>query len=188
MLFRSLALKIDHSLWAWGNNDFGQCGFGPDDVTPNRVGAGNDWVAVAASGDTDPFSGTHSMGLRSDGSLWAWGKNDWGELGFDTIGLPSVPTRVGVETNWASIAAGCADSFARKRDGSLWAWGILTGFGSVPITMGTTYDWWEFAVGGSAALSPPFATAIKTDGSLWRWAPGNPPLQVGTQTNWGSPP
>lgn len=121
-----LALKADRSLWAWGNNDLGQCGLG-DGIftvdTPTRIGTENDWIAIAASGDNDTFSGTHSLALKADGSLWSWG-SDYGELGRVVAnGSSYTPSRVGSDSDWVSIAAGCGTSLARKRDGSLWAWG-----------------------------------------------------------------
>jgi alpha-tubulin suppressor-like RCC1 family protein len=79
------------------------------------VGTGNDWVAVAAGYQ-------HSLGIRADGSLWAWGDNAYGQLGLGSYPTQTAPVRVGTDT-WAAVSAGFNNSAAIKSDGSLWAWG-----------------------------------------------------------------
>ena len=73
----SLAVKSDGSLWAWGNNDYGQIGDGTtyNRYSPVPIGPDNDWVMVSGG-----FS--HSLAVKSDGQLWAWGKNNYGQLGL----------------------------------------------------------------------------------------------------------
>ncbi|MGI4870225.1 MAG: hypothetical protein ACRYFX_03490 [Janthinobacterium lividum] len=67
-----LALRRDGSLWAWGNNGFGQLGTGNTDFPAFgqfvRVGSGQQWRDIAAGRDT-------SVGLQVDGSFWLWGEN-----------------------------------------------------------------------------------------------------------------
>jgi alpha-tubulin suppressor-like RCC1 family protein len=76
----SLALKRDGTLWAWGENGFGQLGVGDtvDRDVPTQVGASRDWSALA----TGSAGSYHSLALRRDGSLWAWGLNRHGQLGL----------------------------------------------------------------------------------------------------------
>jgi len=77
----SLALKSDGTVWAWGDNDVGQLGVGyfttsaPYGIaTPVQVSGLNHVIEIAA-GDG------HSLALRNDSTVWAWGANDFGQLG-----------------------------------------------------------------------------------------------------------
>jgi len=63
------------------------------------------------------------MAIRTDNSLWAWGSQQWGQLGLSDTTLRNVPTRVGSENNWSSVSAGNGHTMAIKTDNSLWAWG-----------------------------------------------------------------
>jgi alpha-tubulin suppressor-like RCC1 family protein len=89
----SLALKRDGSLWAWGENSFGQLGVGDtaDKHSPTRVGTSRDWAAISPGG----AASYHSLALKQDGSLWAWGLNNYGQLGLGDTVDRHTPTRVG---------------------------------------------------------------------------------------------
>ncbi|MGK4567337.1 RCC1 domain-containing protein [Flavobacterium sp. 3HN19-14] len=116
----------------------------------------------------------HILGLRADGTLWAWGSNSDGQIGNGSNLAAFVPQQIGSGHDWKSISAGGNYSFAIKTDGSLWAWGY-NGFGNlglgnntdyaIPTQVGTDHDWKE--VKASAMF---FGLALKTDGSLWAWA------------------
>jgi alpha-tubulin suppressor-like RCC1 family protein len=116
----TLALKTDGSLWAWGLNFDGRCGNNIilDGDTPIRVrvGTDSDWSAISAGK-------AHTIALKTDGSLWAWGYNSDGELGDGTNTCRYRPVRVGTDNDWSAISAGIEHTIALKTDGSLWAWG-----------------------------------------------------------------
>src|SRR4051812_38610844 len=61
------------TLWGWGFNLYGQIGDGTTTYRPNavQIGTDNKWIIV-----TTGF--THSLAIKSDGTLWTWGKNDYG--------------------------------------------------------------------------------------------------------------
>lgn len=163
----TVALKIDGSLWAWGDNSSGQLGDGTTSYrdTPVHI-AGCDWAGVVAGY-------FHTLALKSDHSLWAWGYNDHGQLGNGTFGFGTNtlrPMRVGNDFDWTEAAAGPSHTLARKIDGSLWAWGLNNegqlGDGTEesrnsPVRVGTDNDWKACSPGWSYTL------ALKADGSLW---------------------
>ena len=184
----SVALKSDGSLWAWGHNGNGQLGDGtttsrtlPVQVTaPSNSGYLSDIVAVGAGSN-------HSMALKSDGSLWAWGYNNYGQLGDGTTSQRNTPVQVKAPSNSGylsdivAVGAGYNDSMALKSDGSVWAWGYNY-YGQLGIgTSGSSTD--KSApvqvkgAGGSGYLADVvaisagdyFGMALKTDGSVWAW-------------------
>ena len=77
----------------------------------------------------------HSLGVKSDGTLWAWGRNEDGELGDGTITNRHSPVQIGSDTTWAMVSAGSVHSLAVKSDGTLWAWGknYFGEIGSAPV-------------------------------------------------------
>jgi len=80
------------------------------------VGALTTWSKVSAG----HFG---SLAVKTDGTLWAWGNNGYGQLGLGDITHRSSPVQVGALTTWSSISAGYLGSAAIKTDGTLWAWG-----------------------------------------------------------------
>ena len=89
----NIALKSDGTLWTWGWDIWEQLGNGPgrNDVNvPTRIGTDNQWTQVGAGDD-------HSLALKSNGTLWAWGRNDYGQLGNGTTTMSDVPTQTGTD-------------------------------------------------------------------------------------------
>jgi len=116
----SLALKNDGTVWAWGYNGYGQLGNGGTYTTSN--------VPVQASGLTGGITAImgghhHSLALKNDGTVWAWGYNYYGQLGNGTNTNSNVPVRVSGLAGITKIAGGGLHSLALKNDGTVWAWG-----------------------------------------------------------------
>ena len=96
----------------------------------------------------------HTLAIKTDGSLWAWGENFFGELGDGTNINKNTPIQIGTDTNWQTISAGVQYTIAIKTDGSLWAWGF-NGYGELgngtttqqnsPVQIGTDTDWQSVA-------------------------------------------
>jgi alpha-tubulin suppressor-like RCC1 family protein len=101
----SLAIKTDGTLWTWGYNDRGQLGIGTAGnyqgrSSPVQVGALTTWSSIAAGH-------RHSTAIKTDGTLWSWGRNAYGQLGLGgTDYAVSSPVQVGSLTTWVNIAAG----------------------------------------------------------------------------------
>ena len=106
------------------------------------------WSKISAGHD-------HTIAIKNDGTLWAWGWNTSGLMGDGTINNKSIPTQIGVANNWLDVSEGETHVIALKTNGTLWAWGInsygqlgTTGFGSyVPIQIGTATNWAKISSG-----------------------------------------
>ncbi len=115
----SLALKSDGTVWAWGDNTYGQLG---DGTTTDRH------TPVQTSGLTGIFTNIsvgeyHSLALKNDGTVFAWGNNGEGELGDGTNTNRTTPVQVPGFSGITNIAGGYSHSLALKNDGTVFAWG-----------------------------------------------------------------
>ena len=117
--YHGLALRSDGSLWAWGMNSDGQLGDGTTTqrTAPEEVISGTVQVVAVCAG------GYHSLALKSNGSVWAWGMNSFGELGDGTLTERNSPEQITGLTGVTQICAGEYQSLAMTSNGSVWAWG-----------------------------------------------------------------
>jgi alpha-tubulin suppressor-like RCC1 family protein len=163
-----------------------------------QVGADADWTEVALG------EGDHGCGLRSGGSLWCWGRNDFGQLGVGLVGTP-IPSPTAVAGTWIAAAIGSLHTCAIASDGSLWCWGLPSaalGLGpvdegipiDVPTQVGLDTDWVQVTAGSG------FTCGRRSDGTLWCWGSNgsgqlgqgavgsdldaDTPVQVGTESDW----
>ena len=120
----SLVLRSDGTVWAFGSNGYGQLGNNTVSGNPNPTPS----IVVGLSGaGAISAGGTHSLVLRSDGTVWAFGSNTYGELGIPLNAGTSlgdgvarqIPTLTGI----VAIAAGTFHSLALRSDGTVWAFG-----------------------------------------------------------------
>ena len=183
--FHSCGITPDGKLWCWGADDLGQLGDGingGDKNIPTRVTSDVNWKTVAGGG-------THTCGIKTDGTLWCWGKNDFGQLGIETQDESlSLPTQVTSESGWALISAGCAHTCGVKTDSTFWCWGRND---SGQLGIGTTDSGQNLpaqVTGGSGWVSVStgclHTCGIKTDSTLWCWG-NNYAGQLGNN-NWSS--
>ncbi len=129
-MHHAVVLKADGSVWAWGGNECGELGDGStiERLSPvQTLGLSN--VTAIAAGSTalniDRLWGvSHTLALKNDGTVWAWGNNSDGELGDGTVNNRTTPVRVSGLSNVTAIAAGGSHSVARTSDGRVWTWGL----------------------------------------------------------------
>lgn len=148
------------------------------------VGEASQRFVKIASGDY------HSLGIRADGTLWAWGENENGELGDGGTTNRYSPVQIGSDSNWAEVSCGRSISVALRTDGTLWSWGISQ---LIPLQIGSSTDWVTISCGQSHRL------ALRANGTLWAWGNNqfgqlgdgalsfqSAPVQIGSATNWVS--
>jgi len=189
----SLALKKDGTVWAWGNNGWGQLGNGaPFPIMENQY---TPVQVMGLTGVVDIAVGSsHNLALKSDGTVWAWGWNNYGQLGVgNTTDYSSPhkvhgPDNVGYLTDVVDVEAGADFSFSVRQDGTVWAWGHNDSF---QLGEGTTTDrktpvpvqlfYNGMGVVGGLAGGGHHGLAIK-DGAVWSWG-DNGSGQLGTHSN-----
>jgi alpha-tubulin suppressor-like RCC1 family protein len=199
---RSAAEALLGNLLAWGVGtrfgifDTGNLGdgFSQDRSSPVHVGALRTWLTPTAGYYT-------TMCTKSDGSLWAWGRNNVGQLGLNDTVTRSSPVQVGNVTTWSQPASSGTHTFCTRTDGTLWSWGFNDSGGlglgdtirrSSPTQVGNLQTWAKLASNRYGGM------AIKTDGTLHFWgvqmsggmgaAIGtiSSPVQIGNSTDWAS--
>jgi len=115
----ALALKTDGTLWAWGEGFNGQTGDTLPPTffrsSPRQVGT-DTWIYIACGFQS-------SFGIKSDGTLWGWGRNDAGQLGDGTTVERRLPVQIGTDSDWVAVAAGYQHGVALKSNGALYTWG-----------------------------------------------------------------
>ena len=147
------AIKSNNTFWTMGLNNLNQLGLGAADTTnrssPTQVGALTDWEKLAVGAKS-------GLAIKTDGALWAWGSNVFGETGQPTVSRTASPMQVGALTTWLTIAAGFYTSYAIKTDGTLWSWGYNaqgrlgtnnTTTYSSPVQVGALTTWLKLASG-----------------------------------------
>jgi len=185
----SLGVRSNGTAWAWGFNDSGRLG---DNTTTGRtspvlvVGGFTNWIQVSAA-----F--VHSLGVRSNGTAWAWGSNLCGRLGDGTVTSRLSPVSVvGGFTDWCQVSAGSEHSIGLRSNGTVWAWGLnssgqlgnnsTTNTSSPVSVVGGFTDWCQVSANSCHNLG------VRSNGTAWGWGSGaNGRLGNNTTTNTSSP-
>ena len=168
----SLGVRANGSLWAWGNGGNGQLGDNAAAIRSSPVsvvGGFTDWCQVSASS-------SHSLGVRQNGTAWAWGfAGLFGKLGDNTTVAKSSPVLVvGGFTDWCQLSAADNHSLGVRQNGSAWAWGAgcsgLLGnnnsalnFSSPVSVVGGFTDWCQVSAGSAHSLG------VRLNGTAWGW-------------------
>lgn len=181
----SVALKSDGTVWAGGDNSYGELGQGTILETGSNVpvqvsNLGN--VVAIGAGVYDSFA------VKSDGTVWAWGSNENGRLGNGTYSNSSVPVQVSGLTGAVAVTGGGGHSAALKSDGTVWTWGLNShgqlGNGTnmnsnVPVQASGVNG-----LGGIVAVvaGNSHTLAYESDGTVWAWG-DNTYGELGLYTN-----
>ncbi|HEU4533068.1 MAG TPA: hypothetical protein VFS00_03085, partial [Polyangiaceae bacterium] len=169
----ALALRADGTVVAFGADNNGQLGdgeAGADRSVPAAVVGLTDVIKVIGGSQ-------HSLALRADGSVWAWGRNSFGNLGqgsFDDASHP-LPAPVPGLANVVDVASGRDHVLALRADGHVWSWGLNQSGQLGDGTSGGDAD--KASPAEIANLSDVVAVyangnmsfALKADGTLWGW-------------------
>ena len=192
-------VKTDGTGWIWGYATYGKLGNGtttPNICSPIQIGSLTDWKQMNGGQ-------WHSAAVKADGTLWTWGRNNYGQLGVGNTTDYSSPVQVGSLTDWDYVVCSSGTSSALKTDGTVWGWGQgwLGSLGqgnetdhSSPIQLGSYTDWTHISRNGNAT-QPSFmgvrggelwACGNNTNGTMGTGNTTNysSPVQIGSLTNW----
>ena len=176
VIFPSIPAFPQDSVWAWGGNSNGQLGCANQPDCPD-TGTGR-WggpLIVSDLLNTNRISSGyyHSLSVRTDGTVWAWGNNYSGQLGTGNNESTDFPVQVLSLTGAVDIACGEWGSVALKEDGTVWQWGF---FGTIPNPSNGPPDGLKIptkVVGLSDVIAVSagayHAVALKSDGTVWAW-------------------
>ena len=166
----SYATKTDGTLWAWGQGYWGQLANNLSGGTGYRSSPiqieGTSWDKIATG-----RAGV--IASKTDGTLWSWGSNNYGQLGINEHGATRRSSPVQVPgTQWNKVDGGFFYVSATKTDGTLWSWGRCYHgqmgqngpniHQSSPVQIPGT-QWNKIIISFDSSL------AIKTDNTLWGW-------------------
>ena len=193
---RTMAIKTDGTLWAWGVNTYYQLGDGSgmNILNPKKIGSDSDWIDIAAGG-------AHTVAMKKNGTLWSWGLNKQGQLGNGNFNIVTLPSQIGSDTDWVKISSGDIHCLAIKSNGTLWAWGDnrdgqLGDSTKInrnkPVQIGSDSDWIDIKCGDYHSI------AMKSNHTIWGWGNNTygqygymgskpnktKPIQIGNDTDW----
>ncbi len=183
----TLALKADGTLMAWGSNSYGQLGDGTTTQrsSPTPVPGLAGVVAVVAGGG-QPWRESHTVALLSDGTLRAWGVNNYGQVGDGTSTQRLNPVPVLGLSKLLMVAAGEYHTLALKADGTLAAWGYNSSgqLGNGTSTWANPVPVKVLGLTGviSASAGYGHSVALKVDGTVMAWG-NNDSGQLGDGSN-----
>ncbi len=197
--YHSAAINKHGFLWMWGSSQYGMLGNGGGNTKGGWNGKGSlsddivvvqsvpvkvlDNVASVSCGESNGIDKAgHTAAIKTDGSLWTWGRNNYGQLGNGTTADSSVPVKVMDDV--AAVSCGEACTVAIKTDGSLWAWG------DPAVTMGQSNTTGYFTHPEGHSSVPVQSTPVKimddvvaarleyrsggyaltADGTVWSWS------------------
>ena len=195
----SVISYTDRTLWAWGGTNI---------TPPSQVGVLASWETFSHTpGPMTTIGNVHYGVIKSNGTLWTYGGNLYGQLGQNNRTFTSSFVQVGTGNTWSTLSVGPYTVYSIKTDGTFWSWGYnnngqlgdgTTTDRSSPVQIGALTNWSKVSAGGGAPSTLTSGIlAVKTDGTLWSWGTNtdgqlglgdttnrSSPTQVGTGTTW----
>ena len=166
--YLTCGIKMDGTLWCWGFNNNGELGIGVTGGTrtvPTQVGTASNWAKVAANG-------VGGCAIKTDSSLWCWGRGYRAMLGQGNFTDSNVPVQVAGA--WSSVAGSDRAVCGVKTDGTGWCWGMndygqtglgtASGYQTTPAQIKDPGPWAEVIAGWTNT-----SCGIKLDGTAWCW-------------------
>jgi len=175
-MYHTHAIKTDGTLWGWGSNYYGQLATGNwdsnDHPNPRQLDEAEDWATISSGR-------YHVVCLKTDGTIWAWGANGYGQIGQgDFRGEYDDMMQVGELDNWKSVEAGYNHCIALNEDGEAWGWGDNY-YGQLGTGMWTSGEAEPVQVkpdeaGAFAKVIAGWrcSAGITTEGTIWGWGEG----------------
>jgi regulator of chromosome condensation (RCC1) repeat-containing protein/PASTA domain-containing protein/Regulator of Chromosome Condensation (RCC1) repeat protein len=165
--YSSAALLTDGTVWAWGSNQSGTLGNGTStgSVSTAQQVPGLSGITQIAMGVVDVYA------VRSDGTVWAWGYNQSGQLGNGTTTASYSPAQVPGLTGITQVSAGLGYVLARRSNGTVWAWGDNSrGFLGDGTTVAHHTPEQVPGLAGITRVTANYASfAVRSDGALFSW-------------------
>jgi len=200
----SAMVREDGTYWTWGSGTYGQLGHNQATNTaissPVQVGSDTTWSSTynKMSGDGSAYTFAN---IKTDGTLWMWGRCSEGQCGQGDTNDRSSPVQI-PGTNWVHVRNNYSRTHALKSDGTLWAWGNNGELLGVNTPENNDYSSPKQIPGTSWTTNMTIlkngGACVRTDGTLWMWgandngilgqnSPGphrKSPIQVGSDTTW----
>ncbi len=179
----SLALTSDGKVYAWGNNFNGELGNGNNTNSNLPVQVGSDIAGFDGRVIAVDAGFLHNLALTDDGRVWAWGFNNFRQLGDGSTSnsqnspKPVLVTQGGPQfSDVLQVAAGAFHSIALKKDGTAWVWGsnnnkqvgnpsFIGNFSDFPTQANQDFSGRFVSIAGGGYHN----LALKADGTLWMW-------------------
>ncbi len=193
----TIILKSDGTVWTWGANFNGKLGVGVDSNTLPRALVPGEVHGVGNAGYLNSIAAImggeiHNVALKSDGTVWAWGLNAYGQLGNGTTNDSYSPVQVGLGavpplTSVTKLGGRPYFTLAVKADGTIWAWG-MNQFGqmgngtvnpisgpqvTVPVMVNSSSPGGPINNPMQVTCGYQFGAALTTNGTVWTWGSGS---------------
>jgi alpha-tubulin suppressor-like RCC1 family protein len=190
----ALALKSDGTVWTWGSSAFLGDGTTSLSLSPVQVPGLSNVIQISEGGFYFFGASQTSYVLKSDGTVWAWGDNQYGGLGNGTTNTQLTPTQIPGLSGITKVSAGLQSAVFLKNDGTVFAVGrnTFSELGNGTTTSSSVVV--QSAITGvdDISVSNPCGAshvlAHKPDGTLWSWGYNEfGQLGLGTTTNQSTP-